>query len=262
MRNRILGRSFAAAGTAAGLTLMLVLLAPGPAAASQRGSTVHDRVDYEYQVTEFEYDANVALTAAESPAPACVPGVTSAWSGPVSSSPPALPGLNLGDGSLHIGRNGSGGTARGTEEFQFDFGKDFDGQRAGHEVVTACDMGQPAGHTQTFCTDVATSDVVGHVGFDGGVGDKVKMRWSFEQANVAGSWVPNTFSCEETFIYRAEGNCQPKKLSLSTFTRKRFKLPFACVLSSTGPPAGSGYEVYLVGGIVSGFLKLRRTSRN
>ncbi len=262
MRDRIWGSSFAAAGTAAGLTLMVVLLASGPAAASQRGGTVHDRADYEYKVTAFDYDVNIAMTAAESPAPACVAGVTSAWSGPVSSSPSALSGLNLGDGFLHIGRNGSAGNAQAVEEFQFEFGKDFDGERAGHEVVTACVGGQPDGQTQTFCTDVATSDVVGNVGFEGGVGDKVKLRWNFQQANVAGSWVPNTFICEETFIYEAKGTCQPKKLPLSTLTGKRPKVPFACVLAGTSPPAGSGYEQYAAGGLASGFLKLKRTSRN
>ena len=160
----------------------------------------------------------------------------------MSSSPPALSGLNLGDGSLHIGRRGSAGNVRAVEEFQFEFGKDFDGERAGHEVVTACVGGQPDGHTQTFCTDVATSDVAGNVGFDGGVGDTVKLRWHFEQVDVAGSWVPNTFICEETFIYEAKGKCQPKKLPLSALTGRRATVPFACVLKSPCPPVGSGYE--------------------
>ena len=52
---------------------MVVLLASSPAAASQRGGAVHDRVDYEYKVTEFDYDISIAMTAAEAQRPRVSP---------------------------------------------------------------------------------------------------------------------------------------------------------------------------------------------
>ncbi len=261
MRNGTERRPALAACIAAlGFALTIGLVAPHPAAASQsKGGTVSDRAEYEYKVTHFDYDAGVAMTAAEEPAPACVPGVTSAWSGDVGTSTALVSPLVLGDGSLEIGRRGSHGSAQANSDFDFEFGQDFDGQRAGHEVVTACQGGQPDGATQTFCTDTLTAGVDAFAGFEGGVGNLVRVRWNFTQADVAGSWVPNTFICEETFIYHARGQCRPKKLPLSTFTAKRFKLPFSCILSSLGPPPGTGYDVYVAGGLVSGFLKLKRT---
>jgi hypothetical protein len=231
-------------------TLAAVLLI-GPAAASAAGSA-----GYEYKVTGFDYNANAALGAGLTQGASCVPE-DAGWGGNVSSSGDVA-GLvpPTGDGWLDIRSRGTSGKVEAESpksEYDFDFS-------AVHQLTTVCSrLNVPPQFTTTNCADRTSSGVEATGLIHGPIGRKVKIDWIFEMADVAGAWVPNTFSCEEPFKFKADA-CRSKG-DLRTFTQKKFTLNFFCKAFVATPPAGSGYTTYSSLVNASGSVSLKRTAQ-
>jgi len=127
-----------------------------------------------------------------------------------------------------------------------------------HRLDTDC-MGA---ETQTPCTQTLDSQMGVRVDISGGVGDRVKLLWSFSQSgDPTAGLVPNSFSCVEpmTFPGSADGRCNSFS-GLSSFTAKKIKLPFICH-AQRGTPPNNGRPWRLYTGVASaeGVLFLKRT---
>jgi len=239
---------FVAGVAAVGLLVLIMLVSPQPSAASQRHS-----VDYDYKAIGLDYNVGAHMSA-DRGISACVAGTTGAWNGHVSASVAELSSVD-GDGSLTIGRHGSGGFVDAGDSFDFDF-------TGGERLDTECMNGVTSNYTDYSCTDTATKVINVNGQINGGVGDKVNVVWNFD-VDGKGSWVPDTFHCaQEDFIFTG-APCTTKHVPLSTFTQKTFKLEFKhCQTFTFAPPSGSGYDFYEAGSTAHGFVKMKRTHRS
>lgn len=201
---------------------------------------------YDYRVIDVEYDVTASVAAGRSN-DVCVAGLTSAWIGVVVASPGLAALGDYGDGSLQIRRTGTFGNVNATLNVDNDF--------AGtHGLWTEC--GDDASSTESNCTDYASSNVNASAVITGGTGTKVKLIWDFQQAETEGYWVPDTFECVEPMAFE-HGACRSRK-GLSTFTERKFSLPFRCFVQKSTPPADSGYYRYLGSSTAVGKLTLKR----
>lgn len=238
----------------AGLLALSLLVVPAAAEAGK------GTAEYEYKVSQFDYNATGDLTAARSQE--CVAGRSASWVGHVATGPSDLGPLGkLGEGSLEILKRGTDGKLKARTEVESNFGP------AEHTLVTACDTdpasphyGQQTETSTTECTDgPAESKVEGSGSIQGGVGNQVKIDWRFRQVGVAGHWVPDIFRCVEPFEF-VFGACQ-SQAKLNSFTDKKFKLPFRCFAQDFTPPPGDYYQ-YGASSTASGSLELKRTKQS
>ncbi len=222
-------------GLALGVLVVALLLGPGTTAASAAG--------YTYDVKRLDYFAESNLHG-ERAQGGCVPGETSFWGGLGETVQGGdLEYLATGGGYLDIHRTGSSGSVTAAVDYDFTF-------FGAHNVWTQCPTPTQDGiDKDTDCSGTATSGVDAFGMIHGGVGDKVKISWTFGMADVAGHWVPDVWVCEgEGFLF-AHGPCKSKE-PLRTFTKKKVKLRFDCV--ATKPDSLSH---------INGYVTLKRASQ-
>lgn len=239
----------------AGLLALSLLVLPAAAEAGK------DTAKYDYEVTNFDYEATGDLTASRY-APfgvRCEVGRTAAWTGHVQTGPSLG---TSGDGSLKVGERGTFGTLLAQTDVQSNFGP------AEHTIATQCcppeslecAFGQTLDSTTTDCTDgPVDSKVAGAAIIKGGVGDRVKVKWVFVLRGVDGDWVPDTFTCVEQFTFPFDRCTSQAKLS--SLTKKKFTLPFRCLAQTFTPPPGD-YDLYSSRSDVSGSFELKRTKQS
>jgi hypothetical protein len=187
----------------------------------------------------------------------CNPGVDSAFVGTVSGSLGDLAPLNAyGNGSVRIGRRGTSGS------FQVDTPAEFLLGEAEHTVITACDdpqhPGQPTNSTTTDCTEKLDEEASVAGAVEAGVGDRVRLSWNVSATGGSqiGSAIP-LFTCVEQLEF-ADADCKSRRVSLSVFTQKNFKLRYRCVGTSLAVPVGQRYTEYAADTRISGSLTFKR----
>ena len=236
----------------AALIAVALLVLPATADAGNGASK------YKYEVTQFDYQASADLTAARSEE--CVAGHTASWVGHAETGPSDLTDLgSLGKGSLKIQGKGTHGKFKAQSRVESNFAP------AEHTLVTACDTdptsphyGQQTDFATTQCADgPVDSKVQGSGIVQGGVGDQLLISWQFGQVGLDGRWVPDVFRCVEAFEF-SSGNCE-SPANLSSFTKKKFRLPFNCFVQDFTPRPG----LYQYGAFTSarGFFELKRTKK-
>ena len=206
---------------------------------------------FTYKVIKFDYNARGTVGASRESVN-CVAGVSEDIAGNGTASPSELATLgDLGEAELDIDSDGSRGEVNAETLFDYTY-------TGSHRETTACEDGQPASSTTSNCSDKITSTTHAYGLIKGGVGNQVRIIWSFSQ-DVAGTWLPN-FTCVKTINFLSKEECRTPKMDLELLTRKTTKLRFICeVPLTTSPPAGTGYDNYEGFSQVSGFVKLKRT---
>lgn len=223
---------------------LVLLVGPGPAKARPK-----DTADFTYKVTKVDY-ALRATTSASRESSVCVAGVTQDIGGTVTTSPAELGNLNLGEGELHIERDGTRGVFDATESFDFNF--------TGSQLLTTlCEDGTTAASSFKQCNETRTSDVALTGFIRGPVGDAVRVTFEFQAGPQRGGWSPNLI-CNETVEFVFKPKCKSASIALEKMTRRRVKVPFLCAVPlRTDPPAGKGYDRYEALANLSGYVKLK-----
>lgn len=206
---------------------------------------------FSYKVAKFSYNARGTVGASRESVN-CVAGVSEDIGGNGTASPAELSTLgSLGDAELEIDNHGSRGEINAENLFDYTYS-------GTHRETTSCDQGTVASSTHTNCTDKITSTTHAYGLIKGGVGNQVRITWTFSQ-DVAGAWLPN-FTCVKTINFLSKEKCKSPPTDLELLTRRTVKLRFVCDIPlTTSPPAGSGYDNYEGFSQVSGFVKLART---
>ncbi|MGV1049705.1 MAG: hypothetical protein ACOYD4_14410 [Solirubrobacterales bacterium] len=233
------------------LAALLALFVLSPAA--QAGVGVSDTASYGYKVTEIDYSAKADLAGGIFPhADECDAGVDAAFEGHVETVPSELSDLLHGRGSVTIHPHGTSGTVEAHLMVDSTLSDSW------HRLDADC-MGA---ETQTPCTQTLQSQMGLRLHISGGVGDRVKLYWSFSQSgDQPAELVPNSFDCVEpmTFPGPDDGSCNTFS-GLSRFTAKKIKLPFIChAQRSTPPNNGAAWTIYAATASAKGALYLKRT---
>jgi len=238
----------------AALLALLVFSSAAQAGSGENPSGVSDTASYGYAVTSIDYSAKADITGLISPsADECSAGVDAVFRGHVDTTDASeIAGLRLGSGAVTIHSHGTTGRVRAQLTVESKLSESW------HQLSVDC-LGA---EKQTLCTQSAESKMDLSLGISGGVGDRVKLLWSFSQSgDPTAGLVPNSFSCVEpmTFPGSADGSCNTFS-GLSSFTAKKIKLPFICHAQRGTPPNnGRPWRIYTGTASAEGVLFLKRT---
>jgi hypothetical protein len=219
---------------------------------------------YGYSVTGVDFDASADLMGARDPANGdCVANVTAGWAGHVTSvaDNPELSALTFGKGSLKIGNQGTTGKVVGEIPLLNGLEDGF------HLLETVCDDPSTTevdeGEQEvTPCSESGVeSDLTVSAKVRGGVGDRVKLTWKFEQGEGAGFLVLNDFRCVEVFEFGESPTCTTNA-KLNAFTSKKVTLPFTCLYQTLSPPPGTTYTSYTAYSFADGAVHMKRTKQS
>jgi hypothetical protein len=232
------------------LTAQLALLICTSAVYASNSGTAH----YEYHVTGVDYHATGQVSGGRFQGE-CTPAEDALWEGDVTSDDSELRQLvKLGDGSLKVLPHGTSGDI----EAKFFVESKFS---ASHRETTACENGSESASSTLSCMNSSESEQRVLVDISGGVGDRVKLAWTFSLEDGSGSQlVPNTFSCVEPYVFPI-GICTTKA-GLNKLTSRTVTLPFDCLYTTSTPPAGRNYTKYAAVAHANGALHLKRTKQH
>lgn len=238
------------------LAALLALFVFSPAAQAGVGenpSGVSDTTSYGYKVTGIDYRATGDLAGGILPhGDECDAGVDAVFRGHVETVPSELSELLHGRGTVTIHPHGTSGSVEAKLQIESTLSESW------HRLDTDC-MGA---ETQTPCTQTLDSQMGVRVDISGGVGDRVRLGWSFSQLeDETAGLVPNKFECVEPMTFPGSDDTRCNTFSgLSRFTAMAIKLPFICHAQRKTPPSnGRPWTLYAGTASATGALYLKRT---
>lgn len=172
-------RTLALATLVVGLAVALVFAPAAPPTEATPSGTA----SFRYKVVKFAYSARGSVSATRESVN-CQVGVSDDIGGSATTSPAGVASLNdLGEAELDIEHDGTRGLINAEDYFEYGF-------NASYRETTSCEGGLVASSAFTTCTSPITSLTHAFGLIKGGVGNQVRITWTFSQ-EVAGAWIPN-----------------------------------------------------------------------